>query len=76
VTGGITLVLFLALQLFCHAEPRRRAISPRKAVPTPATSAAPAAPASGSQAPVGVLLVTPSSEPEGTEGTSQGPPSG
>ncbi len=70
VTGGITLVLFLALQLFCHAEPRRRAIPPQKAT-APATSA----PAAGSKAPVGVLLVTPSSEPEGTEGPAPGPPS-
>jgi hypothetical protein len=69
VTGGITLVLFLALQLFCHAEPRRRAIPPRKAT-APATSA----PAAGSKAPVGVLLVTPSSESEGTEGAAPGPP--
>ena len=62
VTGGITLLLFLLVQLFCPAPPRRRRV-----VPTPKAVPAATAPAAGQKPPVGVLLVTPTNEPEGTE---------
>jgi hypothetical protein len=78
VTGGVTLILFLSIQLFCPAVPRRRVI-PAAPRAVPAAAAAPAAGAKGTPAanpkpPVGVLLVTPSSEPEGTEGAATEPP--
>ena len=66
VTGGVTLLLFLLVQLFCAAPtPGPRRITPQpKAVP-PA-----AAPAAKPRTPAGVLFVTPSNEPEGTEGAA------
>jgi hypothetical protein len=68
VTGGITLLLFLLVQLFCPAPPPRRRV-----VPAPKVVPAATAPAAGQKPPVGVLLVTPTSEPEGTEGAATEP---
>jgi hypothetical protein len=65
-TGGIILLLFLAVQLFCAAPKRPRRIYPKpRAVPAAAPATSPATP----KPPVasGTLFVTPSNEPEGTE---------
>jgi hypothetical protein len=63
VTGASTLLLFLLVQLFCASpsgKPRQLRREPR-AVPAGAAAPAPQA------LPPGTLLVTPSTEPEGTE---------
>jgi hypothetical protein len=66
-TGGITLLLFLAVQLFCAAPERPRRIYPKpRAVPASAPATSPTTPKP--PAPSGTLFVTPSNEPEGTEG--------
>jgi hypothetical protein len=67
VTGGITLFLFLLVQLFC-ASPvptPKKPLRPPRAVP--AGQAPPAA-----ANPPGILFVTPSNEPEGTEPPAMG----
>lgn len=70
VTGATTLLLFLLLQLFC-ASPNPR--PPRQLRPQPK-----AVPATGKTAPQalppGTLLVTPATEPEGTELVGTSPP--
>ncbi|HEV7515932.1 MAG TPA: hypothetical protein VGR07_06505, partial [Thermoanaerobaculia bacterium] len=66
-TGGITLLLFLALQLFCAGAERPRRLYPQpRAVPAAAPATSPATPKP--PVPRGTLFVTPTNEPEGTEG--------
>jgi len=68
VTGGITLFLFLLVQLFCAAPPPPPRKPLRQLQAVPAGQAGQAAPTAKPQpAPPGTLFVTPSNEPEGTE---------
>ncbi|HZF12654.1 MAG TPA: hypothetical protein VFE33_28010 [Thermoanaerobaculia bacterium] len=74
VTGGITLFLFLLVQLFCASpppSPPRKLLRQPQAVPAGQAGQTP--PAAATAPPAGTLFVTPSNEPEGTEPAAKAP---